>query len=310
MRIAVIGSINTDLSIQVPHFPQRNETVVGRGDCVISQGGKGANQAAAAAAAGAAVQMIGCIGRDDFGTRAIEDLQSMGIDCSGVRRNPDHATGLAAIYIDPHGDNCITVAPGANAALSPADVRAVRDVIAACDIVMLQLEVPYETIDEAIRVAREVSTTVMLDPAPAPQRRLSCLAGVDVLTPNEVEAAEMTGISPDSPHACAEVAERLLAEGPGCVILTLGARGCYVASPGQQALVPAWIVQAIDTTGAGDVFSGFLACSLARGLEMTEAVRIAVAASALSVTRAGARTSLPNWEEVAAFRRSADDRPA
>ncbi|MCC5867266.1 MAG: ribokinase [Gammaproteobacteria bacterium] len=308
MRIAVIGSINTDLSIQVPHFPQRNETVVGHGDYVISQGGKGANQAAAAAAAGAAVYMIGCIGRDDFGGRAIEDLQSMGVDCGAVRRDPDHATGLAAIYIDPAGDNCITVAPGANAALSPADVRAARDLIAACEIVMLQLEVPYETIDEAVRVASEVGTTVMLDPAPAPGRRLSCLAQVDVLTPNEVEAAEMTGISPDSPQACTAVAERLLAEGPRHVILTLGARGCFVASPGQQALVPARVVQAIDTTGAGDVFSGYLACALARSLEMTEAVSIAVAASALSVTRAGARASLPHWDEVLAFRSSEDGR--
>lgn len=310
MRIVVIGSINTDLSIQVPHFPQRNETVVGHGDYVISQGGKGANQAAAAAAAGATVHMIGCIGTDDFGTRAIEDLQSMGIDCDGVLRTAHHATGLAAIHVDAAGDNCITVAPGANAALSPADVRAARDVIAACDILMLQLEVPCETIDEAVLVAREVGTTVILDPAPAPQQRLSCLAQVDVLTPNEVEAAAMTGIYPDSPQACKAVAERLLAEGPREVVLTLGARGCYVASGGEHALIPACTVQAIDTTGAGDVFSGFLACSLARGLAMAEAVRIAVAASALSVTRAGARASLPDWEEVAAFRRSMDDHPA
>lgn len=298
MQIAVVGSINTDISIRVPHLPQRHETVVGRGNFELSQGGKGANQAAAAAAAGARVHMVGKVGRDDFGARAVEDLESRGIDCRYVQRTPDHSTGLATILLEPDGANAITVAPGANAALDTDDIRAAEPLFAECGIVMLQMEIPLETVLEAMRIARRCGAMVMLNPAPAPAAALSRLADVDVLTPNELEAEAMTGIPANGPDAPERIAAALLDAGVRQLVMTLGARGSLVAEAGQCVRVPAHRVDAVDTTGAGDVFSGFLAAALLRGDALQEAVAIATAAAGIAVTRAGARTNLPTLDEV------------
>lgn len=303
MKIAVVGSINTDITLRVAEFPRRNETIIGRGDYLISQGGKGANQAAAAAATGAEVLMVGCVGSDDFGTRALEDLKTLGVDCSAVRRSAEHATGLAAIHLDRHGDNFITVAPGANAALSARDIEVAAPLIAGCDVVMLQLEIPWPAINATLRIAVEAGVRVLLDPAPAPQGPLECLADVDLLTPNEVEAEALTGIAPDDDSRARACAQRLLEQGARTVVLTLGGRGCLLVDrSGYSERLEAYPVDVVDTTGAGDVFSGFLAGALARGMDVPEAVRVAVAASAVAVTRSGARSSLPGWQEVTAFR--------
>ena len=301
-RIVVVGSINTDLTIQVPHISARNETVVGTGDYTISQGGKGANQAAAAAAAGAQVQMIGKIGTDAFGDMALDSLKAAGVGCDYIAQVADHATGLASILVDVNGDNSVTVAPGANGAVTPDDIHAAETVIADAGLLVVQLEIPNAAVNAAVRLAHKHGTKVILNPAPARPEGLDCLALVDYITPNEVEAAALTGVSPQEAGGPAKIAENLLAIGVGHVALTLGARGCFMAGGnGYSHHIDAHAVEAVDTTGAGDVFTGFMAASLARGLPFDDAVQVAVAAAALSVTRTGARTSLPDWDEVQAF---------
>ena len=300
MTIVVIGSINTDLTIQVPHFAIANETVLGTGNFTTTQGGKGANQAVAAAAGGLPVYIVGKVGADAFGDAAIEDLCSAGVDCSHVSRAAEHSTGIAAIFVDPHGNNSITVAPGANALVTPADVQAATALIAAASIVMLQLEIPLAAVTEAIRIANQHDTLVMLDPAPATQP-LPELTGVDYLTPNEIEAEALTGIAITDDSGPERIIAELRQRGAKQVALTLGAAGCCISSDDETTFIQAKPVQAIDTTGAGDAFNGFLATGLAKGLTAAEAAETACAAATLSVTRAGARANLPNWDEVQAF---------
>jgi ribokinase len=300
MSIVVIGSINTDLTIQVPHFATCNETVLGNGDFATTQGGKGANQAVAAAAGGLPVHMIGKVGADAFGDAAISDLLTSGINCDLVTRETGHSTGIAAIFVDSEGNNSITVAPGANACVSAADVRAAKSVIADADIVMLQLEIPLEAVSEAIKLANRYDTKVMLDPAPA-TARLPALDGVDYLTPNEIEAQSLTGISTTIDGGPRKIAKAFRQRGVRQVVLTLGKSGCYIASEAGDTVIDAKRVDAVDTTGAGDCFNGFLATALAKGLGFREAAEIACAAASLSVTRSGARADLPGWDDAKKF---------
>jgi ribokinase len=301
MSIVVIGSINTDLIIQVPRFARQNETILGSGSYTISQGGKGANQAVAAVAAGLPVSMIGKVGADAFGDGAIESLRDAGVNCDSVMRTPDHSTGLATIFLDPDGNNSITVAPGANAQITTADIQASRDIISAAKIVMLQLEIPLATVREAAQLASESGALVILDPAPAPDTTLDFLDFIDYLTPNEVEAESMTGISTNSPTGPERIATELLEMGARNVALTLGDRGSYIANKESGVQLTARKVSAVDTTGAGDAFNGYLATALAKGFDFIEAAKIASAAASLSVTRPGARANQPNWEDVKKF---------
>jgi ribokinase len=300
MSIVVIGSINTDLTIQVPHFAVCNETVLGNGDFATTQGGKGANQAVAAAAGGLPVHMIGKVGADAFGDAAISDLRASGVNCDLVTRETEHSTGIAAIFVDSEGNNSITVAPGANACVSAADVRAAKSVIANADIVMLQLEIPLEAVSEAITLANRHDTIIMLDPAPA-SAKLPPLNGVDYLTPNEIEAESLTGISTTIEGGPRKIAQAFRQLGVRQVVLTLGKSGCYIASETDDTVIDAKHVNAVDTTGAGDCFNGFLATALAKGLEFRDAAEIACAAASLSVKRSGARADLPSWEDANSF---------
>lgn len=300
MSIVVIGSINTDLTIQVPHFAKCNETVLGNGDFATTQGGKGANQAVAAAAGGLAVHMVGKVGTDAFGDAAIADLMASGVNCDHVSRETDHSTGIAAIFVDSEGNNSITVAPGANACVTPADVQAATSIIADADIVMLQLEIPVAAVNEAIAIANRHCTKVMLDPAPA-TAELPDLDGVDYLTPNEIEAESLTGISTASADGPEEIAQAFRKQGVRQIVLTLGNDGCYIAGDSEETRIEAKKVTAVDTTGAGDAFNGFLATALAKGLEFREAAEIACAAASLSVTRSGARADLPGWNDAKEF---------
>ena len=300
MTIVVIGSINTDLTIQVPHIAIANETVLGNGNFTTTQGGKGANQAVAAAAGGLPVHIVGKVGRDAFGDAAIEDLSSAGVDCSHVSREADHSTGIAAIFVDPNGNNSITVAPGANALVSPADVQAATALIAAASIVMLQLEIPLAAVTETIRIANQHDTLVMLDPAPATMP-MPELTGVDYLTPNEIEAETLTGIATTADLGPERIITELRRRGAKQVALTLGDSGCCISSDDETTFIRAKQVQAVDTTGAGDAFNGFLATGLAKGLTAAEAAETACVAATLSVTRAGARADLPSWDEVQSF---------
>lgn len=300
MSIVVIGSINTDLTIQVPHFAACNETVLGIGDFVRTQGGKGANQAVAAAAGGLPVHMIGKVGHDRFGDAAIADLQASGVNCDLVARETEHATGVATIFVDTEGNNSITVAAGANACVGASDVRAAEHAIAEADIVMLQLEIPLEAVTAAIELANRYGTKIMLDPAPA-TATLPALDGVDYLTPNEVEAESLTGISPTDEDGPQRIAQEFRNRGVRHVVLTLGKSGCYIASDNEDTRIDARQVDVVDTTGAGDAFNGFLATALAKGLQFREATEIACAAASLSVTRSGARADLPGWNDAKTF---------
>ncbi len=298
-RIVVLGSSNTDLVVRAPRIPGRGETVLGR-EYVMVSGGKGANQAVAAARLGADVAFVGRIGRDAFGDRALDALRAERIDVCGVVRD-DAASGVALIVVDEHGENAITVAPGANAALTPEDVNASRGLIEGAAVLLLQLETPLPAVRRAASIARAAGVTVILNPAPARALGDELLAAVNVLTPNEAEARAVATLRPDDETPLGRCAELLRSRGAENVVVTLGPRGALLAAGGPEELIPGIYVRPVDTTGAGDAFNGALAVALAQGRPLPYAVRFAVLASALSVTREGAQTSLPTAEEVDAF---------
>lgn len=302
MSIVVVGSVNADIVIRVDEFAELNETVLTDGGYVLSQGGKGANQAAAAAHAGAQVTMIGRIGDDELGERAAASLESVGIDCRHLRITMDGKTGIAAIIVNARGDNCITVAAGANSTLSPDDIADASATIADAKVLMLQLEVPIKTVAAAIRAAREsCGPAVILNPAPAPSAALEFLHEIDILVPNQSEARQMAaqlGVHSPDPKAQARA---LLAAGARNVIVTLGEDGCLWAGAEGIRRFAAHRVDVVDTTGAGDTFCGFLGASLARGDAIPQAIALASAASAIAVSRPQARLNMPSLAEATAL---------
>lgn len=303
-KILVIGSLNTDLVVRVNRFPREGETLVGDSFQQFL-GGKGANQAVSAARLGAQVSMVGRLGVDGFGDAQIAGLEADGIDTSGILRDPEAPSGIASITVDSTGKNRIIIVPGANMRCGVEDVDAARDRIAEADILLLQLEIPVESVARAIQIAAEVGTPVILNPAPAQAVDPALLANVDYLTPNEVEAEQLTGISVKSPVDAGRAAAQLLSYGVGGVVITLGERGAVVVEKGGAApvLVPAFSVDAVDTVAAGDAFNGALAVCLAQGAPLVEAARYAAAVAAIAVTRPGAQASLPYRSEVEAFLR-------
>ncbi len=295
--VVVVGSSNTDMIIKLDRLPSPGETVLG-GEFSTAAGGKGANQAVAAARAGGHVTLIARVGDDMFGRLALEGFEAAGIDVRHVRTDPAASSGVALIFVDRSGENCIAVASGANARLTPADVGEAGDAIRTADILVTQLETPIETVRAAVELASEHGVPVVLNPAPARVLGAEILRHVAVLTPNETETALLTGIEVSS-EADAEAAARRLARlGVGRVIVTLGARGAFVHGNDCTALVAGFAVEAVDTTAAGDVFNGALAVALADETPIVEAVRFANAAAALSVTRLGAQPSAPTRAEI------------
>ncbi|MFN3648459.1 MAG: ribokinase [Armatimonadota bacterium] len=299
-KIVVVGSTNLDMVVKAPRIPRPGETVLGGKFAMIS-GGKGANQAVAAARLGAEVTFIARAGAGPFGDQAVERFRAEGIRTEHIVRDPDAEHGVALILVDQNGENAIAVAPGANERLSAADVERAEAAIAACDTLLLQLEVPLEAVSRAVELAKKHGKRVLLNPAPYCQVPDSLLAGVDLLTPNETEAEMLLGGGEAGLGGIAVTAEELLRRGVGCVIVTLGKEGVFVVTPDGQYHVPGRRVEAVDTTAAGDAFSGALAVGVSEGLEFREAVRRAVAASALSVTRLGAQDSLPTRAELEAL---------
>jgi len=299
-QVVVVGSSNTDMILQVPRIPRPGETVLG-GEFSMAAGGKGANQAVAAARAGAAVWLVARVGRDLFGDRAVEGFREEGICVDFVFRDPNAPSGVALIFVAPDGENSIGVASGANGRLSPEDVAAAQPALERADVVLLQLEVPLETVTAAAERAAERGVRVVLNPAPARELPDQLLQNVSVLTPNETEAELLTGVSVQDEASAREAADRLRARGVETVIVTLGARGALVRSADRCELVPAFPVEPVDTTAAGDVFNGVLAVGLAEGKPLLEAVRFANAAAALSVTKLGAQPSAPTRQAVETF---------
>jgi ribokinase len=302
-KIAVVGSINMDVVNRVERHPLPGETVSGLETAYIP-GGKGANQAVAAARAGAQVLMIGAVGQDPFGGPLVEALGKAGVDTAGVLEK-EGTSGMAFITVDAHGENNIILSPGANGRLSAEDMEA--GLIGAAGGsggaglggVLLQNEIPWETTAAAVRHARAYGAAVYLNPAPARKVEDEVLALVDVLVVNETEAAAISGLEVASREHAEAAAEWLLGRGVGEVIVTLGAAGVvYASKQGERISAPAFRVEAVDTTAAGDTFIGSYAAARDRGESVQEALRWANAAAAIAVTRPGAQSSIPSADEV------------
>jgi ribokinase len=299
-RILVVGSSNTDLIIRVPRIPRPGETVLG-GEFTTAAGGKGANQAVAAARAGGRVTFVARIGADGFGDRALANFESDGLDARFVFRSGEAPSGIALITVDERGENSISVASGANALLAAADIERAGEAFADADILLLQLESPLEAVAAAVGEAKKRGVPVVLNPAPARDLDDDLLRLVAVLTPNEHEAGLLAGIAVTDERSARDAARRLRDRGPATVVVTLGERGVYALAPGFEGHVPAFKVEPVDTTAAGDVFNGALAVALAEKRSLPEALRFAQAAAAISVTRPGAQPSAPTRSEIEAF---------
>lgn len=325
-HITVVGSSNTDMIIRLPQLPRPGETLLG-GSFSTAGGGKGANQAMAAARLGAPTRLLACVGEDSFGAQALAALADAGVDVSHCIRDAHTPSGIAQILVAENGENCIAVAPGANAQLRPAHVRAAQGALfEQASLLMLQLETPLETVVAAAAAARAAGVRVLLNPAPAQELPEELCRQVDILTPNESEAGLLTGTAVNDTASAAEAAARLHALGIGTVLITRGSAGVYLSTcglstcgrsthelssqepgaPVQGVEFSAFSVPAVDTTGAGDVFNAAFAVALLEGRSPHEAVPFAQAAAALSVQRAGAQSSIPTRAEVEHFLRTLD----
>ena len=291
-KVVVIGSSNTDMTIKGDRLPKPGETVLG-GEFRMGPGGKGANQAVAAQRLGADVSFICKVGRDIFGDNAISGYQKEGIDCSRILRS-DKASGTALILVDGNAENCIAVAPGANADLTPEDVDSVADVIRSADYLILQLEIPVESVLRAAKIAHEAGVYVILNPAPACHLPEELFGYISLITPNQTESALLSGVEDNLDAAV----ERLMQLGVKDVVVTLGSKGSLVISEGAKTLVPSLKVKAVDTTAAGDTFCGALCVALSEGCSLVDAARFATKASALTVQKMGAQDSIPFRSDI------------
>jgi ribokinase len=299
--VVVLGSINTDLVVRAPHFPRPGETLHGSDFAVIG-GGKGANQATAAARLGAPVQFIGAVGADDFGTRRIEEMAAAGVDVAAIKRVADSPTGVALITVNARGENTIVVAAGANWRVTERDISGTMLAMAAGGLLVAQLELPLETTAAGLARARAAGLTTLLNTAPYHAEARSLLQHVDILVANEVEAGDLAEwASAVTEENAADVSARLRARGPQTVIVTLGAAGAVVATGARTTLIPAPRVPVVDTTGAGDCFTGAFAAALVGGAQVDDAARRAVVAASYSTTIFGATTGMPTTEQLDAF---------
>jgi len=296
-NVLVIGSLNADLVVRAPRFPQPGETISG-GDLQIIPGGKGANQAVAASRQGANVAMLGRVGSDSFGPFLLDSLKSNQVDVTHVQVD-DSATGTATIIVDGNGQNSIVLSAGANGKVSPADVDSASALTPK--LILLQLEIPIPTVLYAAQHAREHGSRVILNPAPANPLPDELISLADFIIPNETELSLLTGMEVKDVPSAEQAARVLLARGAKHVIVTLGSKGALLVSGTQVKQVDTYKVNIVDTTAAGDAFIGGFASALLRGLELEEAVQYANACGALATTKFGAQPSLPTREETESF---------
>jgi ribokinase len=299
--VLVVGSLNMDLVARAPRLPRPGETLAGDSFATVP-GGKGANQAVAAARLGASVAMIGCVGHDTYGEQLRAALVAEGIDCQAVSVADGVPSGLAMIIVDANSQNAIVIIPGGNGQLSPDSVRAVDALLQAAEVVVVQLEVPLDTVGYTLERAHALGKTVILNPAPATGPiPAHWYPYIDYLIPNESEAQALSGVAVYSRDSAGVAAEQLLALGARRLLITLGAEGALYADADGSQHFSAPKVQALDTTAAGDTFVGGFAAALANGLALDEAVAFGQVAAALSVTRAGAQPSIPTLADVRGF---------
>jgi ribokinase len=302
-KITVVGSSNVDLILKIPRLPKPGETVLG-GEFSTVQGGKGANQAVAAARAGGDVQFVSRVGIDDLGKNSLAAYAKDNLNLEYCVTDETASNGVALIFVNAKGENSIGVASGANGNLDRKQVRNAAHVIESSALVLVQLETPIESVEEAITIAAVAGVPIILNPAPAQILDDNILKSISILTPNETETEILTGISLTSDEQIRRAAQSLREKGVGIVIVTLGARGVYVSSSDMDEFIPGFTVESVDTTGAGDIFNGALAVAVAEGKPLSEAIRFANAAAALSVTKLGAQPSAHHRNDIEHFLRT------
>lgn len=294
--VVVIGSLNMDLVAVADRLPAMGETVFGR-EFATFPGGKGANQAAAAGKLGANVTMAGCVGKDAFSEDLLNSLEKAGVVTAFIRKT-EIATGTALITVGSSGANTIVVVPGANACCNETDVDAVLNSFDQAGILVLQHEIPAATVEYAINAAKDAGWTVILNPAPAREVPEHILAKVDIVIPNETEAALLTESQVNSVDDAIMAGEKILDLGVKVVVITLGSKGAMCLTARDTFLVPPIVVETVDTTAAGDAYTGALAAALAEGKELKDSLTFAAVSAGLSVTRRGAQPALPWRQEV------------
>ncbi|MBK5145680.1 ribokinase [Budviciaceae bacterium BWR-B9] len=299
-KLVVLGSINADHILNVNEFPRPGETITGK-DYRISFGGKGANQAVAAGRSGANITFIACVGDDDIGKQVCRQLKLDNIDIQPIESISGTNTGVAMIFVNGKGENVIAIDAGANAAVTPDYLNKYRQQVIDADVLLMQLETPLETILAAAKLAKQNDTLVALNPAPARELSDELLANIDIITPNETEAEQLTGITIVNSDDANKAAGLLHAKGIRTVIITLGSRGAWVSIDGIGSLIEGYKVEPVDTIAAGDTFNGALITAMLEGQELYQAVKFGHAAAAIAVTRRGAQPSVPWRKEIDAF---------
>lgn len=296
-KIIVIGSSNVDMVVKISHLPAPGETILG-GEFLMNQGGKGANQAVAVERLGGNLIFMAKLGDDILGRQSVAYFKKEGIDTRYITLNENSASGVALISVDDHAENSIVVASGTNMLLNEQDVDKVVEEMCEGDILLMQLEIPLQTVEYAARKAFEKGVKVVLNPAPARNLPKELLRYLYMITPNRIEAEMLTGIKITHDADAEGVAEEIRAMGVKNVIITLGSKGCFIKEDGVFYRVDAFKVEPVDTTAAGDTFNGALCVGLAEGMDLKQAALMASKASAIAVTRMGAQSSIPCREEL------------
>jgi len=296
-KIVVIGSCNTDMVVKSDRLPVPGETVLG-GAFMMNPGGKGANQAVAIARLGGKVTFISKTGNDLFGKQSIEMYSEENINTDFIFSDPHLPSGVALIMVDTNGENCITVASGANGSLSPGDIDKAKNIIESADILLMQLEIPMQTVEYAAKLASDKGIKVILNPAPAAFLSNDFLKCLYAIIPNENEAEMLSGIKVSDWNSAKQAADIISSKGVDVVVITLGSKGAFVKEGNTYHEVPVAKIKAVDTTAAGDTFCGALCVGISEGLTIEEAVKMANKAAGITVTREGAQSSIPYRKEI------------
>jgi ribokinase len=296
-QILVVGSSNTDMVVKTRKLPAPGETVLG-GTFLMNPGGKGANQAVGAARLGGQVTFVAKVGNDIFGQQAISGFQQEGINTTYILTDNDHPSGVALINVDDSGENCITVAPGSNAYLQPDNTDTALQATPADTLVLLQLEIPLQTVEHVVRQAANRNLRVILNPAPAQELPADLFPNLFLITPNETEAELLTGIHVTDLVTAEQAAQKFHEMGVSNVVITLGSKGAYLHTGTSGQLITSPVVKAVDSTAAGDCFNGALTVALAEGQYLADAVAFGCKAASISVTLMGAQASMPKRSEI------------